>query len=143
MACSRWRGGLLETNPATCYCMLSDQRNEKKDAPEADVRGTSAEAEQRPAQRERLSQLSESLPEWRIRRSGAVRCAIRNIAAKPDNMTRRGWSSFADTRQLSFPKTISEDQRLRHFLAAVCRRRWPTCRRPQAPQRPSDLRKPN
>jgi hypothetical protein len=50
--------------------MLSDQRNEKKDAPEADVRGTSAEAEQRPAQSERLSQLSESLPEWRIRRSG-------------------------------------------------------------------------
>jgi hypothetical protein len=34
------------------------------------VRGTSAEAEQRPAQSERLSQLSESLPEWRIRRSG-------------------------------------------------------------------------
>ena len=34
------------------------------------MRGTSAEAEQRPAQSERLSQLSESLPEWRIRRSG-------------------------------------------------------------------------
>ena len=43
----------------------------KKDAPEADVRGTSAETEQRPAQSERLSQLSESLPEWRNQRSGA------------------------------------------------------------------------
>ena len=34
------------------------------------MRGTSAEAEQRPVQSERLSQLSESLPQWRIRRSG-------------------------------------------------------------------------
>ena len=68
--------------------MLSDQRNEKKDAPEADVRGTSAEAEQRPAQSERLSQLSESLPEWRIRRNGggAERFVVpfATIAAKPD-----------------------------------------------------------
>ena len=68
--------------------MLSDQRNEKKDAPEADVRGTSAEAEQRPAQSERLSQLSESLPEWRIRCSGggAERFVVPfvTIAAEPD-----------------------------------------------------------
>lgn len=68
--------------------MLSDQRNEKKDVPEADVRGTSAEAEQRPAQSERLSQLSESLPEWRIRRSGggAERfvAPFVTIAAEPD-----------------------------------------------------------
>ena len=124
--------------------MLSDQRNEKKDAPEADVRGTSAEAEQRPAQSERLSQLSESLPEWRIRRSGggAERFVVPfvTIAAEPEDTTRRGWSSFADTRHFIFSKTISEDQRFRHFLAAVCRRRWPSGRRPQAPQRPSDLR---
>ncbi len=30
--------------------------------------------------------------------------------------------------------------RLRHFLGAVCRRRWASARRPQAPQRSSDLR---
>lgn len=36
--------------------------------------------------------------------NGAVRGAIRNIAAKPDDMTRRGWSSFADTRQITFFK---------------------------------------
>ena len=53
----------------------------------------------------------------------------------------RGWSSFADTRQITFLKTIGEDQQFRHFLAAVCRRRWPSGRRPQAPQRPTDFRK--
>ena len=52
----------------------------------------------------------------------------------------RGWSSFADTRRITFSNTIGEDQRIRHFIAAVCRRRWPSGRRPQAPQRPSDLR---
>jgi hypothetical protein len=109
------------------------------------VRGTSAEAEQRPAQSERLSQLSESLPEWRIRRSGggAERFVVPfvTIAAEPEDMTRRGWSSFADTRHFIFSKTISEDQRFRHFLAAVCRRRWPSGRRRQAIQRPTDFRK--
>lgn len=73
--------------------------------------------------------------------SVAVRCAIRDIAAEPDNMTRRGWSSFADTRQITFLKTIGEDQRIRHFLAAVCRRRWPSGRRRQAIQRPMYLLK--
>jgi hypothetical protein len=73
-------------------------------------------------------------------RSGAVRCAIRDTAAKPDDMTQRGWSSFADTRHSTFSKTIGEDQRIRLFLAAVCRRRWPSCRRRQAPQRPTYLR---
>jgi hypothetical protein len=53
---------------------------------------------------------------------------------------RRGWSSFADTRQITFSNTIGEDHRIRHFLAAVCRRRWPSGRRLQAPQRPADLR---
>ena len=52
------------------------------------MRGTSAEAEQRPAQSERLSKLSESLPEWRIRRSGggAERfvAPFVTIAAEPD-----------------------------------------------------------
>jgi hypothetical protein len=48
-------------------------------------------------------------------RSGAVIGAIRDIAAKPDNMTRRGWSSFADTRQITFSNTIGEDQRIRIF----------------------------
>ena len=109
------------------------------------MRGTSAEAEQRPAQSERLSQLSESLPEWRIRRSGggAERFVVPfvTLAAKPDDMTRRGWSSFADTRQITFLKTIGEDQRIRHFLAAVCRRRWPSGRRTPASQRVSVLRK--
>ena len=95
--------------------MLSDQRNEKKDAPEADVRGTSAEAEQRPAQSERLSQLSESLPEWRIRRSGGG--AERFVAPfvtlrRSRTKMQRGWSSFADTRQITFSKTIGEDQRI-------------------------------
>ena len=51
----------------------------------------------------------------------------------------RGWSSFADTRQITFSNTIGEEHRIRLFLAAVCRRRWPSGRRPQAPQRPSDL----
>lgn len=109
------------------------------------MRGTSAEAEQRPAQSERLSQLSESLPEWRIRRSGggAERFVVPfvTIAAEPEDMARRGWSSFADTRHFIFSKTISEDQRFRHFLAAVCRRRWPSGRRLQAPQRPTDFGK--
>jgi hypothetical protein len=144
MACSRWRGGLLETYPATCYCTLSDQRNEKKDAPEADVRGTSAEAEQRPAQSERLSQLSESLPEWRIRRSGGG--AERFVAPfvtllRSRTMRLSAGGAASRTHGISpFQKTIGEDQRIRHFLAAVCRRRWPSGRRPQAPQRPSDLR---
>jgi len=71
---------------------------------------------------------------------GAVRGAIRDITAKQDNETRRGWSSFADTRHITFSKTIGEDQPFRHFLTAVCRRRCPSDRRPQAPQRPSDLR---
>ena len=53
----------------------------------------------------------------------------------------RGWSSFADTRQITFSKTIGEDQRIRLFLAAVCRRRWPSGRRRQAIQRPTDLRR--
>ena len=109
------------------------------------MRGTSAEAEQRRAQSERLSQLSESLPEWRIRRSGggAERFVVPfvTIAAEPEDTTRRGWSSFADTRHFIFSKTISEDQRFRHFLAAVCRRRWPSERHLQAPQRLSVLRK--
>ena len=52
----------------------------------------------------------------------------------------RGWSSFADTRQITFSNTIGEDHRIMHFLAAVCRRRWPSGRRLLAPQRPSDLR---
>jgi hypothetical protein len=47
--------------------------------------------------------------------NGAVRCAIRDIAAKPDDITRRGWSSFADTRQFNFSKTLDEDQKLSHF----------------------------
>jgi hypothetical protein len=49
----------------------------------------------------------------------ASRCAIRDITAKQENETRRGWSSFADTRHITFSKTIGEDQRFRHFLAAV------------------------
>ena len=52
----------------------------------------------------------------------------------------RGWSSFADTRPITFSNTIGEDQRFRHFLAVVCRRRWPSGRRLQVSQRPSDLR---
>lgn len=52
----------------------------------------------------------------------------------------RGWSSFADRRHITFSKTIGEDQRLRHFLTVVCLRRWPPSPRPQASQRPSDLR---
>jgi hypothetical protein len=52
------------------------------------VRGTSAEAEHRPVQSERLSQLSESLPQWRIRCSGggAERfvAPFVTLAAKPD-----------------------------------------------------------
>jgi hypothetical protein len=56
------------------------------------------------------------------RRSEAVRGAIRDITAKQDNETQRGWSSFADTRQITFSNTIGEDHRIRHFLAAVCRR---------------------
>jgi hypothetical protein len=74
------------------------------------------------------------------RRSEAVRGAIRDITAKQDNETQRGWSSFADTRQITFSNTIGEDHRIRHFLAAVCRRRWPSGRRPQASQQLSDFR---
>jgi len=36
--------------------------------------------------------------------NGAVRGAIRNIAAKPDYMTQRRWISFADTRQITISK---------------------------------------
>ena len=75
------------------------------------MRGTSAEAEQRPAQSERLSRLSESLPEWRIRRSGggAERFVVPFviIAAKPDedaaeavaSEARRPWKRGVDTRR--------------------------------------------
>jgi hypothetical protein len=123
--------------------MLSDQRNEKKDPPEADVRGTSAEAEQRRAQSERLSQLSESLPEWRIRRSGG---GAERFVAPFVTLRRSRTQDAARVEQLRghtvdyLLKTIGEEHRIRLFLAAVCRRRWPPCRRPQAPKRPTDLR---
>jgi hypothetical protein len=62
------------------------------------------------------------------RRSGAVRGAIRNIAAKPDYMTRRRWISFADTRQITFSKQsarISGSGILsRHSVSAEMTIRW-------------------
>ena len=105
--------------------MLSDQRNEKKDSPEADVRGTSAEAEQRRAQSERLSQLSESLPEWRIRRSGG---GAERFVAPFVTLRRSRTQDAARVEQLRghtvdyLLKTIGEDQQFRYFLAVVCRR---------------------
>lgn len=47
---------------------------------------------------------------------------------------RRGWSSFADTWQKTQP-TSSIRPRVFPAFAAMCRRRWPSGRRPQAPQR--------
>ena len=57
-------GGGERSELSTHHTALSDQRNEKRTPPEADVRGTSAEAEQRAPQSERLPQPERKSPEW-------------------------------------------------------------------------------
>ena len=51
----------------------------------------------------------------------------------------RGWSSFADTRQKPNATSSIRMKGFFEIFAEVCRRRCPTGRRPQAPQRPKDF----
>jgi len=53
----------------------------------------------------------------------------------------RGWSSFADTRQKPNATSSIRTRVFSRFSRRVCRRRWPSGSRPQAPQRPKDFRK--
>ena len=108
------------------------------------MRGTSAEAEQRPAQSERLSQLSESLPEWRIRRSGG---GAERFVAPFVTLRRSRTQDAARVEQLrghtakTHRNLLDTDERIFEIFAEVCRRRCPSGRRPQASQRLADFRK--
>jgi hypothetical protein len=96
-------------------------------------------AEQRAPQSERLPEPQRKSPEWNG--VGAERFAGPFVTLRQSRTQNAAWVEQLRGHTADYLlKTIGEDQRIRYFIAAVCRRRWPSGGRPQAPQRPTDLR---
>jgi hypothetical protein len=132
-------GGGERSELSTHHTAFADQRNEKRTPPEADVRGTSAEAEQRAPQSERLPQPKRRSPEW----NGV---GAKRFAGPFVTLRRSRTQDAARVEQLrghtakTPPNLLDPDESIFELFAAVCRRRCPSGRRPQASQRSPDFR---